>query len=139
MGTRWMRNGFVYMLIAVAIVAIFFTLFSDLDGSQEIPISEAVEMVRSEMIDTIEVRGDKITLVNTRGEIFTSRKEEGYSVFEMLEAYGVDPSAGGVQILNMDNIDAFHDRELVLNGLDWFKNKLESKENYESYYFIKEL
>ena len=50
--------------------------------------------------------------------------------------HGVD---GGVQILNIDNVDAFHDRELILNGLDWFKNKLESNENCTSYSLIKEL
>ena len=35
MNSRWMRNGFIYLLIAVAVIAIFFTLFSDLNGPQD--------------------------------------------------------------------------------------------------------
>ena len=39
MNSRWMRNGFVYLLIAVAVIAIFFTLFSDPlpGGGQRVP------------------------------------------------------------------------------------------------------
>ena len=29
MNSRFMRNGFIYLLIVVAVIAIFFTLFSD--------------------------------------------------------------------------------------------------------------
>ena len=45
MNSRWMRNSFIYLLIIVAVVAIFFTLFSEpLGGSREIPISEVITM-----------------------------------------------------------------------------------------------
>ena len=41
MNTRWSRNTLIYLLIFVAIIAIFFTLFSQpLGGSREIPISD---------------------------------------------------------------------------------------------------
>ena len=33
MSSRWMRNSFVYLLIIVAVIAIFFTLFSEPLGS----------------------------------------------------------------------------------------------------------
>ena len=45
MNPRLMRNSFIYLLIIVAVLAIFFTLFSNpLGGSSEIPISEVVNM-----------------------------------------------------------------------------------------------
>lgn len=44
-----------------------------------------------------------------------------------------------VKIINNDKIDAFHDRELVLYGLDWLKNKLISKDDNTNYCFINDL
>jgi cell division protease FtsH len=86
MGSRWMRNGFIYLLIAVAVVAIVFTLFSDVSNSSEIPINEVISMADRGEIDTIEVQGDKLNVLTTRGDMFVSRKEEGTSVVEMIEA-----------------------------------------------------
>ena len=99
MNSRWMRNGFIYLLIAVAVIAIFFILFSDLDGSQEIPISEVAGMARSGFIDTIEVRGDRLTIISTRGETLTSRIEESTGVVKTLESFGVDLKSGRPEII----------------------------------------
>ena len=99
MNSRWMRNGFIYLLIAVAVIAIFFILFSDRDGSQEIPISEVAGMARSGFIDTIEVRGDRLTIISTRGETLTSRIEESTGVVKTLESFGVDLKSGRPEII----------------------------------------
>ena len=81
MNSRWMRNSFIYLLIIVAVVAIFFTLFSEpLGGSREIPISEVITMAARGDIDTIEVNGNNLTVITTSRETFTSRKEEGSTV-----------------------------------------------------------
>ena len=95
MNTRWMRNGFIYLLIVVAVIAIFFTLFSDISGPAEIPISEVVAMASHGEIDTIEIGGDNLTILTNRGETFTSRKEEGSTVMEMLAAADVSTLVGG--------------------------------------------
>ena len=93
MSSRWMRNSFIYLLIVVAVIAIFFTLFSDVSGTQEIPINEVVAMAKSGSLESIEVRGDKLTIMNNRGEAFTSRKEDGSSILETLQRAGIDPLA----------------------------------------------
>ena len=99
MNSRWMRNSFIYLLILVAVIAIFFTLFSEpLGGSREVPISEVVRMAASEELLSIEVSGDKVTVITTLQETFTSRKEEGSSMVEILERAGVDPVAGRLDI-----------------------------------------
>ena len=95
MNTRWMRNGFIYLLIVVAVIAIFFTLFSDIGGSAEIPISEVVAMAKHGEIDTIEVGGDSLAILTNRGETFTSRKEEGSTVMELLADAEVSTLVGG--------------------------------------------
>ena len=117
MNTRWMRNGFIYLLIVVAVIAIFFTLFSDLSGSKEIPVSEVAGMARSGFIDIIEVRGDSLTILTTRGETLTARKEEGSTVLETLEAYGVDPASGGMEIVPKGSSGLGNLFSLLLNFL----------------------
>ena len=98
MNPRWMRNSFIYLLIVVAVIAIFFTLFSDVSGSREVPLSEVASMARSGELEAIDVSGNKLTIYTDRGDTFTSRKEEGISIFETLKAYNVDPYASNLQI-----------------------------------------
>ena len=99
MNPRLMRNSFIYLLIIVAVLAIFFTLFSNpLGGSSEIPISEVVNMAARGDVELIEVSGDRLTIFSTSGETFMSRKEEGSSMVEILDEAGIDPLASNVQI-----------------------------------------
>ena len=99
MSPRWMRNSFIYLLIIVAVMAIFFTLFSEpLGGSEELGINEVVRMAAKGQLAAIEVKGDKLTVTTTGGETFTSRKEEGASVVETLQNAGVDGVASNVKI-----------------------------------------
>jgi len=99
MNSRLMRNSFIYLLIVVAILAIFFTLFSDpLNGSKEVPISQIITMAARGDIDKIDVQGDKISAFTTAGTTLTSRKESGSSMVEILENAGIDPLASDVEI-----------------------------------------
>ncbi|HIM57359.1 MAG TPA: ATP-dependent metallopeptidase FtsH/Yme1/Tma family protein, partial [Candidatus Latescibacteria bacterium] len=99
MSSRWMRNSFIYLLIIVAVIAIFFTLFSKpLGGSSEVPISQVIQMAAGGQLQSIEVRGDQLDVTTTNGEIFTSRKEEGASVVEVLEGAGVDSLTSRIDI-----------------------------------------
>ena len=91
MSSRLLRNGFIYFLIAVAVIAIFFSVFSDSGSSQEIPINEVVSMAQSGAIDRIDVAGDTLTVETTRGDVFTSRKEQGTTVVDILNKYDVNP------------------------------------------------
>ncbi len=99
MNSRWMRNGFVYLLIVLAVVAILFTLFSDVSDSREVPIDEVISMAKRGQIETIEVHGDGLTVITTRQETLTSRKEPGSSVVEMLQNSGIDPVASNMSII----------------------------------------
>ena len=95
-----MRNSFIYLLIVVAIIAIFFTLFSDpLGGSREVPISEVIRMAGSGELESIEVNGDRLTVVSSNGETLTSRKEEGSSIVELLESANIDPLVSRTNVM----------------------------------------
>ena len=83
MNSRLMRNTLIYLLIIIAVLAIFFTLFSNpLGGSNEIPISEVVTMTAAGRVDRIEVNRDKLNIYTTIGEQFTSRKEADSSMWK---------------------------------------------------------
>jgi cell division protease FtsH len=95
-----MRNGFIYLLILVAIIAIFFTFFSgSIGGNKEISISEVIRMAGSGDLESIEVGGDKLTVLSNSGETFESRKEQGSSIVELLEAAQIDPLVSRTNII----------------------------------------
>ena len=93
MNSRWMRNSLVYLVIIVAVITIFF-LFVDspTGGAKEIGINEVVELAKNSSGSSrleIVVKGDSLT-VSDGVNLFTSRKEEGSSIAELLSNAGVD-------------------------------------------------
>ena len=100
MKTRWMRSSFIYLLILVAVVAIFYTFFSgSMGGGNEIPITEVVSLAASGDVDLIEVDKDSLTVSLTNGNVYTSRKEDGASIVESLARAGVDPVASNIRVV----------------------------------------
>ncbi len=100
MGFRRIRNSFIYLLIAVALISVAINLFGgSLGGSNAIPLNDVVSMTASGDIRTIEVQGDSLTLTTTSGETLTSRKESGSSIVEILQRGGVNMATTPVEII----------------------------------------
>tara|TARA_Y100000588_G_scaffold182704_2_gene196475 strand:- start:2472 stop:4298 length:1827 start_codon:yes stop_codon:yes gene_type:complete len=100
MNIQWMRNSFIYLLIAVALIAIVFTMFSEpLGGSREVPVSQVISMSASGDVDVIEIDGDKLTILTNSGETLVSRKEAGASLVEQLHDSGVDTVNGRLELV----------------------------------------
>jgi cell division protease FtsH len=82
-----MRNSLIYLLIVVAVIMAFFLFFDSgpLDGAQEIPISEVVELAENPGNERvlIEVDGNDLTVI-VGANTFVSRKEPGSSTVELL-------------------------------------------------------
>ena len=95
MKNRWMKNSFVYLLIVVAIIAIFFTFFPGRGSSTEVSISEVVLMAQSGRLQSIVVDGNSLSIRTRDGQELSSRKEDGSSVLEMLRDAGVE---SGVEV-----------------------------------------
>ena len=96
MNSQWIRNSFVYLLIIVAVVAIFFTFFQAPSGSRDIPISQVIQMVKSGQVRSIEISEDSLRVVDVGNNVFRSRKESSASIYEMLA--DADADATGVEI-----------------------------------------
>ena len=93
MGSRWLRNGFIYLLILVAVVAIVYSFFGRSEGTESKDLSTVIADAKAGRVDEIEVSGESLTVKYTTGEEFKSRKEEGASIIDLLREEGV--SVGG--------------------------------------------
>ena len=89
MGSRWLRNSLIYLLIIVAVVAIFFTFFSSGSSATEVPISDVVARAKNNTLSEIEVKGIDLTVKTKEGQTLKAKKEEGVSIYEVLERSGV--------------------------------------------------
>lgn len=99
MNMRSMRSMFIYLLIAVGVMAIFLTVFKEpFGGSSEIPISRVISLASENKLESIEISGDSLTAIGSDGSQYTSRKESGSSIVEQLEVAGVRSGAGGVDV-----------------------------------------
>ena len=82
-----MRNSLVYLLIVIAVITAFLIFSrSSIGGPQEVPITQIIEMARSNTSGgalEIEVRGDDVT-AKLGNQSFKARKESDITLFEML-------------------------------------------------------
>src|SRR5919206_324040 len=94
MDTKWLRNSFVYLIILVAIIALFFTVFQpgSMDRDAQIGLNELAAAVKRGEVKRIDVAEDKLTIeIPGRGK-FTARKERNDTVPELMASYGVSPA-----------------------------------------------
>ena len=63
MYSRWMRNGFIWLLVVVAAIAIGFAFFSGGDSKQEVPFGQVVQDIEGGLIETLEVDGRDINAI----------------------------------------------------------------------------
>src|SRR5215207_6209855 len=91
MDTKWLRNSFVYLIILVAIIALFFTVFQpgSMDRDAQIGLNELAAAVKRGEVKRIDVNEDKLTVeIPGRGK-FVARKERQDTVPQVLSSYGV--------------------------------------------------
>src|SRR6476660_4504088 len=94
MDTKWLRNSFVYLIILVAIIALFFTVFQPgaMDRDAQIGLNELASAVKRGEVKRIDVADDKLTVeIPGRGK-FTARKERNDTLPDLMTAYGVSSS-----------------------------------------------
>ena len=97
MGSHWMRNTIIYAVVAIAIILVFYNLTSGSRGAEE-DIATVVQMAQEGRLKSIVVDGDNLTVEPNEGPQFTSRKEPGTSILEVLTEAGVETGDRGVQV-----------------------------------------
>ena len=100
MRKKWVGNAFIYLIIFVAVIAIFFTLFSSGDNAEEADLTTILSLADNEEISKIVVDGDRLiaTPKNNPNRPLTAMKEPGTSIFEILQAAGINPLEKSIQI-----------------------------------------
>ncbi len=74
------------------------------------------------------------------GNVYTDITVQACEEFgiNLINCQTVNSFNGAVRILDDENVVAFHDRELVLEGVEWLENTLNQQEDIE-YCFVREL
>ena len=93
-----MRNSFIYLLITVAVVAIFFTMVGGLGGTEERSFTDVINLAREDRIQRIEVQGQKLTVFTRSGEKFKSRIGDKTDILQVLNDAGVETGITGVNV-----------------------------------------
>ena len=100
------KGIFVYMLIAVGMLAVFVTVFSpSFSASSEIPVSQMISLANSGKLKSIDVSGDNLSAQGFDGQNYTSRKEPGSSIVEQLNDSG--PSSVDISVRGNSGFGSF--------------------------------
>jgi cell division protease FtsH len=96
MDTKWLRNSFIYLLILVAAVALFLSIFPSSGGSEtsEMKISEVVRLAKQNQIRSITVEGDTLTVERVASqERSRVRMPPNTDIYTLLNNADVSPQA----------------------------------------------
>ena len=101
---RWLRNGFVYLLVIVGVIVIFYTLLPSFGGSNELPLTTVIAMSKNHEIREILVDGKNLTVIprvtsRTGADRMTSRIGKDTDIVTLLVESGVEIGPpGGVEV-----------------------------------------
>jgi len=94
------RNGFVYLIIISTVFALILsTANNPFKKSNEISVSETLEMVQEGNIQEIVVEGEKLNIIAKDGSKLVSSKEAGSDLIELMRNSGIDPLQTNVNIV----------------------------------------
>src|SRR5687767_2093016 len=90
MGSRWMRNSFVYLMILVAVIAIVVIFFRPgAEESDKKDLSTVIDNAKAGQIAKIEVNGNNLNVTLEDNTEYSARKEDNSSLVEILSQNGV--------------------------------------------------
>ncbi len=97
MGNRWIGNTFIYLIIFVAVIAVFFMLFSPGQSGEESDLTSILVKAENGEIASITVDGDRLVATTRQtNQQLIATKEPGTSIFQILESAGVNPAEKGI-------------------------------------------
>lgn len=92
----------VYILIALATLIFFYQISGPPQAGNEVPISQIISQIKEGKISKISLEGNKVTAeIKDDDEKLISRKEDGESIYKILEASGVDPKEVTIEIKDL--------------------------------------
>ncbi|TAK20994.1 MAG: ATP-dependent zinc metalloprotease FtsH [Chloroflexota bacterium] len=92
MDTKWLRNSFIYLLILVAAIALFLSIFPTSGGkdASEMPVSEVVALAKAGQIKKITSEGDTLYVERRdTAQRVRARKDPNSDLYQILTTTGV--------------------------------------------------
>ena len=93
-----LKNLLLWILVIGIVLSFFFSFPGDQLPTKEVSLSQTLEDIKKEKIDSIELEDDKLILSYKSGETAFSRKESGASFAEILEAAGISPEKANFKV-----------------------------------------
>src|SRR3989344_5689169 len=93
----------VYILIAIASLMFFYQISGNPTSvGDEVPISQIINQIKEGKIEKVTLEGDKISAqLKNNAQKLISRKEEGESIYKILESSGVDPKSVTIEVKDL--------------------------------------
>ncbi len=100
MGNKWAGNAFIYLIIFVAIIAIFFAVFSSGSNTQPTSLTNVVQQAQQGKVKEIAVNGNTldVTLVGQTAPTLSAAIQSNTDIYQLLLRAGVDPVAKNITI-----------------------------------------
>jgi len=90
MGSNILRRGLVYLVIIIALAAIFFAFSPFSEGPEKVPLGTIMGMIKNGEISKIEVKEESITATALNGDDLRSNIASNTSIYDIFENYGID-------------------------------------------------
>jgi len=102
---RWLRNGFVYLLVIIGVVVIFYTLLPSFGGRAEQPLTTVIAMAKNHELREVVIDGRKLTAypksaTSAHGDRFISRIGSDTDIITLLVESDVEVGPpNGVEVV----------------------------------------
>ncbi len=107
MSSSWYKNGFVYLLILVAVVALFINFVSPGESLSHASIQEVANYVKNGQVQSVSIAPDgrlTITLNGSNPKKVVSRKEDGTDFAQTMKNLGVTQAQiDHIQSINVED------------------------------------
>lgn len=97
------KNAILYGFLMLLVFGFFYSLSQPLKEVKEIPLSQALNDIKENKVDSIQVDGDKLEIIYKNKEQVQSRKEQGEGLVKILESASIDPKSVSIQIKDQAN------------------------------------
>jgi cell division protease FtsH len=88
----WFRNAIIWLLIFIAIAALFLSFYSSSDRLKTVDLSTVAADIKAGKVEKITVTGDDLEIQYKNGTKALSRKEHNASIAETLHDLGLTPA-----------------------------------------------
>lgn len=98
---RWLRNGFVWIILIIAVVALWITFISNGEETTNIGMQQLATEISQNRVDRLEMtEGSTSVTIHYRDsdEVAKTRLDGNISIYEALRLYGVEPSTVGITV-----------------------------------------